>query len=57
MLRTRDHAPRASLWRRQTACLVAAERWATALADRHPGPGEPGLRLRCYLDVRQNLNS
>ncbi|MCE7052253.1 DUF6207 family protein [Streptomyces purpurascens] len=31
--------------------------WATALANRHPGPGEPGLRLRCYLDVRQNLNS
>ncbi|MFZ4190819.1 DUF6207 family protein [Streptomyces pseudogriseolus] len=28
--------------------------WATALADRtvHE-PGEPGVRLRCYLDLRQ----
>ncbi|MGW7210037.1 DUF6207 family protein [Streptomyces sp. NPDC054837] len=31
-----------------------AGRWATAVADRtHREPGEPGVRLTCYLDVRQ----
>lgn len=36
----------------QTAFAVQellAGRWATAQADR----GEPGVRLRCFLDVRQ----
>lgn len=31
-----------------------ASRWATATADRIThAPGEPGVRLRCYLDLRQ----
>ncbi|GAA4340062.1 DUF6207 family protein [Streptomyces venetus] len=35
-----------------------AGRWATAPADRTIRvPGEPGVRLRCYLDVRQHLDS
>ncbi|MFF3518153.1 DUF6207 family protein [Streptomyces sp. NPDC002573] len=33
-----------------------AGRWATAADDRTTGtPGEPGVRLRCYLDLRQEL--
>jgi hypothetical protein len=35
-----------------------AEQWATATADRVTrDPGQPGVRLRCYLDVRQPLSS
>lgn len=35
-----------------------AERWATATADRTTrGPNEPGVRLRCYLDLRQELSA
>ncbi|MGP3990886.1 DUF6207 family protein [Streptomyces sp. 3N207] len=31
-----------------------AARWATALADRTTRePGQPGVRLRTYLDLRQ----
>ncbi|GED90643.1 DUF6207 family protein [Streptomyces sp. 6-11-2] len=45
----------------QTAFAVQellAARWATATADRTtPDPGQPGVRLRCYLDVRQTLGS
>ncbi|MGA5363980.1 DUF6207 family protein [Streptomyces purpurascens] len=45
----------------QTALAVQellAERWATAPADGTTRvPGEPGVRLRCYLDVRQELRS
>ena len=45
----------------ETAFLVQellAGRWATAPADRTTrSPGEPGVRLRCYLDVRQELCS
>ncbi|KDN74838.1 hypothetical protein DF19_27525 [Streptomyces olindensis] len=41
----------------QTALAVQellAGRWATAPADSTTRvPGEPGVRLRCYLDVRQ----
>ncbi|MFF3518145.1 DUF6207 family protein [Streptomyces sp. NPDC004393] len=34
-----------------------ATRWATATADRTTrDAGEPGVRLRCYLDLRQKLN-
>ncbi|MFD5861490.1 DUF6207 family protein [Streptomyces chartreusis] len=35
---------------------VLAAQWATATADHvtHE-PGEPGVRLRCYLDLRQPL--
>jgi hypothetical protein len=45
-----------------TALLAVQEmlagRWATASADRTTRvPGEPGVRLRCYLDVRQELGS
>ena len=44
----------------QTAFAVQellAERWATATADRATrDPGQPGVRLLCYLDVRQELN-
>ncbi|MDT0468893.1 DUF6207 family protein [Streptomyces sp. DSM 41699] len=33
-----------------------AGRWATATDDRTTRtPGEPGVRLRCYLDLRQEL--
>jgi hypothetical protein len=33
-----------------------AELWATAAADRTTREaGEPGVRLRCYLDLRQQL--
>lgn len=43
----------------QTAFAVQellAGRWATAPADRTTRvPGEPGVRLRCYLDIRQDL--
>ncbi|MFD9515581.1 DUF6207 family protein [Streptomyces mirabilis] len=35
---------------------VLATRWATATADRRV-PGEPGVRLRCYLDLRQELGT
>ncbi|MGA5208078.1 DUF6207 family protein [Streptomyces variegatus] len=45
----------------QTAFAVQellAGRWATAPADRTTrAPGEPGVRLRCYLDVRQSIRS
>lgn len=45
----------------QTAFAVQellAGRWATATADRTTrDPGQPGVRLRCYLDVREELNS
>jgi hypothetical protein len=45
----------------QTAFAIQealAGRWPTAPADRVTRiPGEPGVRLRCYLDVRQNLDS
>ncbi|WP_457465040.1 DUF6207 family protein [Streptomyces sp. TE5632] len=34
-----------------------AAMWATATAERTVRePGEPGVRLRCYLDVRQALD-
>ncbi|MER5227881.1 DUF6207 family protein [Streptomyces flaveus] len=34
---------------------VLATRWATATADRTTrDPGEPGVRLRCFLDLRQD---
>ncbi|MGA5253314.1 DUF6207 family protein [Streptomyces pseudogriseolus] len=33
---------------------LLATRWAIALADRTThDPGEPGVRLRCFLDLRQ----
>ncbi|CAL9673441.1 hypothetical protein SUDANB15_07582 (plasmid) [Streptomyces sp. enrichment culture] len=33
-----------------------AGRWATATDDRPTRiPGQPGVRLRCYLDLRQEL--
>ncbi|MFJ4518928.1 DUF6207 family protein [Streptomyces sp. NPDC088816] len=33
-------------------------RWATATADRTTRePGQPGVRLRCYVDLRQTLDS
>jgi hypothetical protein len=45
----------------QTAFAVQgllAGRWATASTDRTARvPGEPGVRLRCYLDVRQELET
>ncbi|MFE5399604.1 DUF6207 family protein [Streptomyces sp. NPDC056568] len=35
-----------------------AAQWATATADRVTrDPGQPGVRLRCYLDLRQPLGS
>ncbi|MGW0423277.1 DUF6207 family protein [Streptomyces sp. NPDC003015] len=37
---------------------VLASQWATATADRvTQDPGQPGVRLRCYLDLRQPLGS
>ncbi|MGW0477100.1 DUF6207 family protein [Streptomyces coeruleorubidus] len=45
----------------QTAFAVQemlAGRWATAPADGTTRvPGEPGVRLHCYLDVRQEFRS
>jgi hypothetical protein len=45
----------------QTAFAVQtllAGQWATAQAESTTrAPGEPGVRLRCYLDVRQQLRS
>jgi hypothetical protein len=45
----------------QTAFAVQellAARLATAPADRTTRePGEPGVRLRCYLDLRQEISS
>ncbi|MGW4823386.1 DUF6207 family protein [Streptomyces sp. NPDC004227] len=45
----------------QTAFAVQellATRWATAAADRTTrNPGQPGVRLHCYLNVRQTLSS
>ncbi|MFE2972704.1 DUF6207 family protein [Streptomyces sp. NPDC059340] len=37
---------------------ILATRWATATADHTTRvPGEPGIRLRCYLDLRQELGT
>ncbi|QIY94014.1 DUF6207 family protein [Streptomyces sp. S1D4-11] len=37
---------------------VLATRWATATADRTTRvPGEPGVRLRRYLDLRQEFGT
>ncbi|MGV9255333.1 DUF6207 family protein [Streptomyces sp. NPDC003697] len=37
---------------------LLAGRWATPTADITTwAPGQPGVRLRCYLDVRQELGS
>jgi hypothetical protein len=37
---------------------LLADRWATATAERTTrDAGEPGVRLRCYLDLRQPLDS
>uniref|UniRef100_UPI003F490E80 DUF6207 family protein n=1 Tax=Streptomyces achromogenes TaxID=67255 RepID=UPI003F490E80 len=33
-------------------------RWATSTAQRTTrDPGQPGVRLRCYLDLRQELTT
>ncbi|CAM5514301.1 putative protein OS=Streptomyces tendae OX=1932 GN=GUR47_38235 PE=4 SV=1 [Streptomyces tendae] len=35
-----------------------AARWATTSVERTtPAPGRPGVRLRCYLDLRQPLSA
>jgi hypothetical protein len=37
---------------------LLAERWATATAEHTTrDAGEPGVRLRCYLDLRQPVGS
>ncbi|EFE72186.1 predicted protein [Streptomyces viridosporus ATCC 14672] len=37
---------------------MLAAQWATAPADRTTrDPGQPGVRLRCYLDLRQQLDT
>jgi hypothetical protein len=37
---------------------LLAARWGIAPADRTTRePGEPGVRLRCFLDLRQQLDS
>ncbi|MFF9025731.1 DUF6207 family protein [Streptomyces eurythermus] len=37
---------------------MLAGRWATATAERTTrDPGQPGVRLRCYLDLRQELTT
>ncbi|MFI5680105.1 DUF6207 family protein [Streptomyces cellulosae] len=41
-----------------TLQAVFADRWATATAEGLTRePGQPGVRLRCYLDLRQPLRS
>ncbi|MEV5426909.1 DUF6207 family protein [Streptomyces cellulosae] len=45
----------------ETAMVFQQEialRWATATAERTSHvPGEPGVRLRCYVDLRQRLDT
>ncbi|WP_093911447.1 DUF6207 family protein [Streptomyces sp. cf386] len=37
---------------------VLAERWATATAEKTTQDvGQPGVRLRCYVDLRQAIDS
>ncbi|MFF7098516.1 DUF6207 family protein [Streptomyces rubradiris] len=37
---------------------MLARRWAAATAERTTrDPGQPGVRLRCYLDLRQELTA
>ncbi|MFD7480759.1 DUF6207 family protein [Streptomyces sp. NPDC059837] len=37
---------------------LLADRWATSTAERTTHDvGQPGVRLRCYLDLRQPINS
>ncbi|MGV9942462.1 DUF6207 family protein [Streptomyces sp. NPDC003401] len=37
---------------------LLADRWATATAEHTTRDvGEPGVRLRCYLDLRQQVDS
>jgi hypothetical protein len=37
---------------------IRCGRWATATSDRTTrDPGQPGVRLHCYLDVRQEINT
>ncbi|MEU6097698.1 DUF6207 family protein [Streptomyces sp. NPDC047079] len=37
---------------------LLADRWATATAEHTTrDAGEPGVRLRCYLDMRQQVDS
>ncbi|MFE4630516.1 DUF6207 family protein [Streptomyces mirabilis] len=37
---------------------ILATRWATATADRTTRvPGQPDVRLRCHLDLRQELGT
>ncbi|MDX2557245.1 DUF6207 family protein [Streptomyces stelliscabiei] len=37
---------------------MLADRWATATAQHTTrDTGQPGVRLRCYLDLRQELNA
>ncbi|MEH0590086.1 DUF6207 family protein [Streptomyces sp. B21-106] len=37
---------------------LLAERWATATAEQTTwDAGQPGVRLRCYLDLRQQLTA
>jgi hypothetical protein len=37
---------------------LLAERWATATAEQTTrDAGHPGVRLRCYLDLRQSLTA
>ncbi|MGW1719840.1 DUF6207 family protein [Streptomyces sp. NPDC002156] len=37
---------------------LLADRWATSTEERTTHDvGQPGVRLRCYLDVRQPLDS
>ncbi|WP_229882384.1 DUF6207 family protein [Streptomyces alanosinicus] len=37
---------------------MRCEQWATATSDRTTrNPGQPGVRLHCYLNVRQELNT
>ncbi|AZP14747.1 hypothetical protein EJC51_47240 [Streptomyces aquilus] len=31
-----------------------AGRWATSVTNPYREPGEPGVRLTCYLDIRQD---
>ncbi|MFG2691704.1 DUF6207 family protein [Streptomyces sp. NPDC048405] len=45
-----------ALWPGQGAALAA--RWATTSVERTTrDAGQPGVRLRCYLDLRQPLDA
>ncbi|GAA1203007.1 DUF6207 family protein [Streptomyces hebeiensis] len=45
-------------WAAMTFQKAVAARWAAATAERTTrDPGRPGVRLRCYVDLRRRLKA